>query len=82
MSLLDQKTKKESFCEEKWSKKVVQFQNGISEKKTSQGVGSIPEWNSKSRLLKVGWFKSLMELEIETAQGQQELSRTNKKQYK
>ena len=29
------------------SKKVVQFQNGNFSKKTSQGVGSIPEWNSK-----------------------------------
>ena len=43
------------------SKKVVQFQNGKVSEKTSQGIGSIPEWNPEILLLIVDWFNSLVD---------------------
>ena len=53
VSLLVQKSQKGEFCEENRVKKVVQFQNGILEKKTSLPPGSIPEWNLGSCYFKV-----------------------------
>ena len=45
VSLFDQKSQNVLFCEEKWSQKVVQFQNGIFLKNRRLPPGSIPEWN-------------------------------------
>ena len=58
---------------------MVQFQNGIFQKKTSQGKGSIPEWNYRNLFIIAGWFNSLKVSQNNLGQSQQPLPETNKK---